>query len=54
MAINKSWHIANPMPKAASTGQRIRWHLRHQDGCACPPIPQSILTEIAKGALGSE
>lgn len=49
---NKDWHLAHVMPKNASLEQRITWHLEHQENCGCRPIPQKLLTAIAKRGAG--
>jgi pimeloyl-ACP methyl ester carboxylesterase len=47
MKINKQWHEANKMPKNPSLDERIRWHKAHAKQCACRPVPEKILQEIA-------
>jgi hypothetical protein len=42
MKLNKQWHEANPMPKPATREQRLDWHTRHQQHCACRPIPAGL------------
>lgn len=41
MAINKTWHLANRMPKNATVEQRIAWHEGHMKNCSCRPIAES-------------
>jgi len=48
MAINKSWHEKNKMPKNASFEERVRWHLEHQKNCSCAPIPEKLKEEMRK------
>jgi hypothetical protein len=44
--INAKWHAQNPMPKNASTEQRIAWHIRHARRCACRPVPARLAALI--------
>ena len=49
MAINKEWHLANKMPKKATTEQRITWHVEHLKHCSCRPvIPEKLQEEMRK------
>lgn len=48
MAINRSWHEKNRMPKNASEEQRIAWHLEHVKHCPCRPIPEKLQALIRK------
>ena len=47
MSINAVWHAKNPMPKRSTAEQRLKWHLRHQDHCACRPIPPGLKRAMA-------
>lgn len=49
--INAAWHRRHPMPKSATTNQRLAWHVAHQEHCACRPIPVR-LQELAEHAEG--
>jgi len=42
MAINKNWHEKHPMPKNATSKEKIQWHVAHNRECGCRPIPQKI------------
>ena len=46
--LNKEWHRAHPMPKHATTDQRIEWHFQHAKHCSCRPVPEKLRTEIKK------
>lgn len=40
--MNAEWHRQNPMPRNATTEQRIAWHNEHARYCACRPIPPKL------------
>ena len=42
MGINARWHKDNRMPKGATMGQKVEWHIRHQKSCGCRPIPKAV------------
>ncbi len=44
--LNTEWHAANRMPKNATPGEKISWHLEHVQNCGCRPMPKSIENEI--------
>ena len=48
MKINKAWHEKNKMPKNPTVKQRLKWHLAHQQNCACRPIPKTLTEEIKR------
>lgn len=48
MALNAAWHEAHPMPKNATTEQRIAWHLEHAQQCGCRDIPEKLKEEMKK------
>jgi uncharacterized protein (DUF1697 family) len=48
--INAAWHERHPMPRGATTEQRIAWHLEHQKECRCRPIPAKLLEQMAQAA----
>jgi len=48
MALDADWHKAHPMPRNATTAQRIAWHLEHAQRCSCRPIPARLVAEIAE------
>jgi len=48
VAINKSWHQTNRMPKNPTLEQRIGWHTEHTRHCACRPVPEGLLAEMRK------
>ena len=52
--IDAEWHDANPMPKNAKRDQRIVWHARHADACACRDVPDSIRDAVAERRAGSK
>lgn len=45
------WHREHPMPRNASVGERVAWHVDHQQACACRPIPAK-LAALMRAALG--
>ena len=48
--MNAAWHAENRMPKNATRDQRIDWHVRHAEACACRPAPEALRDDIAKRA----
>ena len=40
--LNAAWHQGHRMPKAATTAQRLAWHLAHQKNCGCRPMPAKL------------
>jgi hypothetical protein len=40
--MNTEWHQQHKMPKNATMGQRIAWHVEHERECACRPMPESV------------
>jgi hypothetical protein len=53
--MNRVWHEAHPMPRSATTEQRISWHMDHAKNCGCRPIPAGVLAlmEEQKITLGT-
>jgi hypothetical protein len=49
--INKTWHLANKMPKNPNLDQRIEWHIEHVKNCKCRPLHGKILEEIKKKGI---
>ncbi len=50
--INAAWHKTHPMPKNATTDQRIKWHLSHIKNCKCRnDIPSKLKEEMLKRGL---
>jgi hypothetical protein len=49
MPLNREWHLRNPMPRPATTEDRVAWHLRHEDACGCRKMPDSIRKEAEAG-----
>jgi len=45
---NAAWHADNRMPPRATREQRIEWHLRHAEACACREVPESLRDAVAK------
>jgi hypothetical protein len=45
------WHREHPMPRNATVGERVAWHVEHQQACACRPIPAK-LAALMRAALG--
>ena len=48
MTQNASWHDTHPMPRGATTSQRIAWHVEHARRCGCRPIPAKLVAEMAR------
>lgn len=49
MKLNKDWHLAHPMPKNATTEQRISWHIEHLKNCKCrTDFPEKLKIEMKK------
>jgi len=46
MKLNKSWHLANPMPTHPSFEERLDWHQRHVENCGCREMPENVRREI--------
>jgi hypothetical protein len=46
--INRDWHAANPMPKAATFDQRLAWHVAHARHCGCRDMPNGIRAELVR------
>jgi hypothetical protein len=42
VALNREWHLANPMPTRATFEQRMDWHEQHAKVCHCREMPPSI------------
>ncbi len=40
--LNAAWHEGHPMPKPATTAERLAWHQEHQKHCGCRPMPASL------------
>jgi hypothetical protein len=51
LKLSALWHREHPMPRNASVGERIGWHVEHQQACACRPIPAK-LAALMRAALG--
>ncbi|WP_439596886.1 hypothetical protein [Falsiroseomonas sp.] len=46
--MNRDWHAAHPMPKPATPGQRLAWHLEHAEACGCRGLPASVSAASAR------
>lgn len=44
--MNRIWHDAHQMPRAATLEQRITWHVEHAKNCGCRPIPAGVMALI--------
>ena len=44
--MNAAWHGRNPMPRNATTEQRVRWHRAHAKYCGCRPIPPPLVALV--------
>ncbi len=44
--VNRAWHERHPMPRKATTAQRIAWHVDHQTACGCRPIPKALKAQM--------
>ncbi len=40
--------MAHPMPRNATTEQRIEWHFEHAKHCSCRSVPEKFKTGIKK------
>lgn len=41
-SVNAAWHESHPMPKRATTKERLAWHLAHEKKCGCRPMPAKL------------
>ena len=48
MALNASWHAKHPMPRPATLGQRVKWHVAHARVCGCRPMPETVVTALER------
>ena len=48
MAMDAAWHAEHPLPRSATTAERIAWHEEHARRCGCRPIPARLLAEMQK------
>lgn len=46
--LNKEWHLVHRMPKNATVGERIAWHIEHSKNCSCRLIPDKLKAEMKK------
>ena len=46
--MNAEWHRRHPIPRGASSEQRLAWHRAHQKACACRPIPPKLLDLVSR------
>jgi hypothetical protein len=46
--LNARWHVAHPMPKAATLDERVVWHLAHAKACGCREIPATVAAELKR------
>lgn len=49
-SMNEDWHNEHPLGSSASMEERVRWHLQHQQKCACRPIPPDVQAAIDEHA----
>jgi hypothetical protein len=47
--LNAEWHAKHRMPRNATPGQRLAWHLEHQKHCACRPLPAAMRAKLQRG-----
>ena len=52
--MNRIWHEVHPMPRSATTEQRISWHVAHAKNCGCRPIPVGVLALMQERDMTSE
>jgi hypothetical protein len=49
---NATWHEQHPMPRTATTEERVKWHVEHAKACGCREIPRTIISELkARGMV---
>jgi hypothetical protein len=48
MSVNAEWHRAHPMPKNATSEQRLAWHREHVRHCSCRQPPPDIAARLAE------
>jgi hypothetical protein len=46
--MNREWHKQHKMPAAATTKERIEWHLEHTRKCTCRPFPKGLLSKLSE------
>jgi hypothetical protein len=46
--MNKDWHKQHRMPRDASPGERVQWHLEHAKNCSCRPFPKGLLSKLSE------
>jgi uncharacterized protein YdhG (YjbR/CyaY superfamily) len=52
-ALSAAWHASHPMPRGATTQQRIQWHLDRERHCGCRPMPLKLRARMARGVRPS-
>ena len=52
--VNAKWHERHPLPKGATTEERVAWHREHQERCGCRPVPASLAAAVAAGKKRSK
>lgn len=51
MALNREWHAAHRLARAATLEQRLDWHLAHAEACGCRDMPLAIRQELETRGL---
>ena len=51
---NRAWHAENRMAPKATRDQRIEWHARHAEACACREVPPSIREDVERLRMGTQ
>lgn len=44
--MNEDWHNEHHLLPNAPLDERVRWHLQHQQKCACTPVPADVQAAI--------
>jgi len=51
-AINATWHAEHRLPRRATLGERVAWHVDHARNCGCwPELPPPIVAELKRRRL---
>ena len=51
--MNREWHDHHVLGAHASREDRIAWHAEHARECACRPVPEPLVAEVAASAASS-
>ena len=51
--MNRNWHEQHQLSRAASSDDRVKWHVEHAKVCGCRPIPARVLEEIERRGISA-